>query len=141
MRGLHDSPLPACSWSRQFWALELRAQEEAKGQSFQQAQWLEWDFRLVLVGREPLWLLFVFSPQDNLLPSAYWPGFLALPPLPDPSLFQDSDFRAMGLFYSKHYENVAGKDPSSLRPGGEWILTQGVAAHFPLSLLLPGYLA
>lgn len=73
-----------------------------------------------------------------LLPTGLssWP-FLTLP---DPFLFQDNDLRVIGLFYSKHYENIAGKDPSSLRPGGEWILTQGVAAHFPLSLLLPEYL-
>lgn len=121
--------------------LNLGPQEEAKGQSFQQVQWLERDFRLVLVGREPLWLLFVFPHQDNLLPSAYWPWFFSLPHPSDPFLFQNNDFRVLGLFYSKHYGNVAGKDPSSLRPGGEWILTQGVAAHFPHSLLLPGYLA
>ena len=45
----------------QFWALELKAQEEAPAQSYVEAQWLECDFSLGGVGGEILWLLFFFK--------------------------------------------------------------------------------
>lgn len=57
MRGEHAFPYPDLLLvTGQFWALELRAQAEAQAQSWLQAQWPEWDFRLGGVGGEALWL-------------------------------------------------------------------------------------
>lgn len=57
MRGEHAFPHPDLLLvTGQFWALELRAQAEAQAQSWLQAQWPEWDFRLGGVGGEALWL-------------------------------------------------------------------------------------
>lgn len=59
---------------------------------------------------------FFKSDQDPLLPSAYQTWFLALPP-PVRTSFpsQDSDCRPMGLFYSRHCENIAGRGTGSFR--------------------------